>query len=154
LLAISVPITASLDLAHEPAAGPYPFSEDEEKELKVAEVDITAMESEEKPGTPSVFTCPECNGTLWELHEGELTRFRCHVGHAFSIESMKVRQTEALESALWAALRSLNEKIMLERRLLDQARERNQGKLATLYQEKAEATEQHVEQIRQILFNL
>ncbi len=35
-------------------------------------------------GTPSVFTYPECNGTLWELQEGGLPHFCCRVGQAFS----------------------------------------------------------------------
>ena len=39
-------------------------------------------------GEPSGLTCPECGGALWEQQEGDLVRFRCHVGHAYSPESM------------------------------------------------------------------
>jgi len=53
-------------------------------------------------------------GYLWELRDGDLTRFRCRVGHAFSIESMDAKQAEMLESALWAALRALEERANLE----------------------------------------
>src|SRR5436305_4371456 len=31
-------------------------------------------------GEPSEFTCPECGGTLWEQHQGDLLRFRCRAG--------------------------------------------------------------------------
>ena len=114
---------------------------------------MATIENEEKPGTPSVFSCPECNGTLWEMHNGDLIRFRCRVGHAFSIESMDAKQAEMLESALWAALRALEERIALERRLSDQARLRNHDKTADRFKERAQVTEHHAAQIRQILLS-
>jgi two-component system chemotaxis response regulator CheB len=55
-------------------------------------------------GEPSEFTCPECGGTLWEQQEGNLLRFRCRVGHAYSTESLVAEQREALEGALWGAV--------------------------------------------------
>src|SRR5262249_17482356 len=57
------------------------------------------IESVERLGRLSMFTCPECSGTLWELKDGELLRYRCHVGHAFSIESLDAAQSEKLEGA-------------------------------------------------------
>jgi chemotaxis response regulator CheB len=33
-------------------------------------------------GTPTPFSCPDCNGTLGELEDDELLRYRCRVGHA------------------------------------------------------------------------
>jgi two-component system chemotaxis response regulator CheB len=55
-------------------------------------------------GPASGFTCPECNGALWELEEGGLLRYRCRVGHAYSEEAMVQEQGSAVEAALWAAL--------------------------------------------------
>jgi chemotaxis response regulator CheB len=40
------------------------------------------------PGIPAVFACPECGGTLWEVLEGDLLRFRCRIGHAFTVHSL------------------------------------------------------------------
>jgi len=37
---------------------------------------------------PSVFTCPDCGGTVWEFRDGKLIRYHCHVGHAFTIDSL------------------------------------------------------------------
>ena len=37
---------------------------------------------EKQLGTPTAFSCPECSGTLWELEDGQLLRYRCRVGHA------------------------------------------------------------------------
>src|SRR5262249_30532637 len=46
------------------------------------------LESGQKLGPPTVFTCPDCGGTLWEKEEGELSRFECHVGHSFTTEAL------------------------------------------------------------------
>jgi two-component system chemotaxis response regulator CheB len=68
-------------------------------------------------GPASGFTCPECNGALWELREGELLRYRCRVGHAYSEEAMVDAQGAAVEAALWAALEVLEERGELLHRL-------------------------------------
>jgi two-component system, chemotaxis family, protein-glutamate methylesterase/glutaminase len=62
------------------------------------------------PGSASAFTCPECHGSLWEVSEGDLVRYRCRVGHAYSEESMVVEQGSSVESALWSALKALEER--------------------------------------------
>src|SRR5437899_8216914 len=41
----------------------------------------TLFRSERLAGKPSQFTCPDCNGTLWEIQDAEILRFRCRVGH-------------------------------------------------------------------------
>src|SRR5438067_5091029 len=61
-------------------------------------------------GPPSALSCPECGGALWEQKEGLLVRFTCQVGHAYSPESLVTEQGRALETALWSALRALEER--------------------------------------------
>jgi len=60
-------------------------------------------------GKPSVFTCPDCQGTLFILHEGSLVQFRCRIGHLYSPESMMEAQDENVERLLWSAIRALEE---------------------------------------------
>jgi two-component system, chemotaxis family, protein-glutamate methylesterase/glutaminase len=55
---------------------------------------------------PSAFTCPDCGGALLQT---KATEFRCHVGHRYSLESLSEAHADALERALWVALRRLNE---------------------------------------------
>jgi two-component system chemotaxis response regulator CheB len=69
----------------------------------------------------SYFSCPECNGALWEIKEAGLVRYRCHVGHAFSGEVMLDANGEQLERALWSTLRILEERIELIRTLATRA---------------------------------
>jgi two-component system chemotaxis response regulator CheB len=70
-------------------------------------------------GPPSAFTCPDCGGALWEVKQGKLLRYRCHVGHGFSSESLVVAQDTKLEDTLWSALRAIEELIALRRRIVD-----------------------------------
>src|SRR5579872_5680954 len=55
-----------------------------EAETKIAEFDMEEMERGNHPGKPSGYSCPDCNGVLWEIDEDEMVRFRCRVGHAYT----------------------------------------------------------------------
>ena len=74
---------------------------------------------DESMGTPSVFACPECHGVLWELKDGKMVHFRCRVGHSYGAESLASELSMASESALWAAVRALEEKAAMQRRLAE-----------------------------------
>jgi two-component system chemotaxis response regulator CheB len=80
--------------------------------------------TERPSGPPSAFTCPECHGPLWEASEGDLVRYRCRVGHAYSEDSMMIEQGSAVESALWSALEALEERAEFLRRLAERHAER------------------------------
>ena len=68
-------------------------------------------------GTPSAFTCPDCNGTLWELEDGDVLQYRCRVGHTYSPGTMLDAEAEVVERALWAAVRTLEESAAVSRRI-------------------------------------
>jgi two-component system, chemotaxis family, protein-glutamate methylesterase/glutaminase len=81
---------------------------------------------DEGEGVPSVFACPECHGVLWELRDDKMLRFRCRVGHSYGTESLNDELSSASETALWAAVRALEEKAALSRRVAEtMARDRN-----------------------------
>jgi two-component system, chemotaxis family, protein-glutamate methylesterase/glutaminase len=102
-------------------------------------------------GVPSVYSCPECHGTLFEAPEGELLRFRCRVGHAYSADTLVSEQGTALEAALWTALRSLEESSSLSRRLAERAEERGQRYAVKRFLAQVEDTDARAEIIRQVL---
>lgn len=104
-----------------------------------------------KVGEPSAIACPSCGGVLNEVHEGDLLRFRCRVGHAYAPETLYQEQGLALESALWAALRALEEQASLGRRMAARARGLGQVKSAVRFDERAESSEQQARVVRETL---
>jgi two-component system chemotaxis response regulator CheB len=127
-----------------------PVSELLKAEDDMADLSMDAIERD-NPGRPSAFSCPDCNGVLWELREGEVIRFRCRVGHAWSPESLLSEQREALEAALWVALRSLEERASLARRMAAPARERGHRMTAARFDEQAEESDRAAELVRKLL---
>jgi two-component system chemotaxis response regulator CheB len=139
-------------LANEPvAAAEYGVPETIQHELNLAKNHGEEMQQDRLLGEPSVYSCPECGGVLHEIHDGEYLRFRCRVGHAFGAESVLAEQSEALETALWAALNTLEESASLSRRLARQAHERGQSWLAARFNERIRESEQRADAIRQVL---
>ena len=61
-------------------------------------------------GEPSNYACPECHGVLLQVKDGgSLFRFRCHTGHAYSLESLLTDITEKMDDALWNSIRAFEE---------------------------------------------
>jgi two-component system, chemotaxis family, protein-glutamate methylesterase/glutaminase len=89
------------------------------------------------PGEGTRFTCPDCGGVLFERDESGLERFECSVGHVFSIESLSSAQAEALENALWAAVRSLEDRAVLLRRLGRRAQSNGQNRSSDAFERQA-----------------
>jgi two-component system chemotaxis response regulator CheB len=104
------------------------------------------------PGQVSDQTCPTCGGTLWERTEGEgPLRYRCRVGHAWSAESLFARNAGALEDALWTALRALQERAGLARRLADDARARRRSLTAAHFERSADDADRRAQIVRRAL---
>lgn len=121
-------------------------------EVEMAGFSLDAMEGEHR-GEPSGFSCPDCNGVLWEIQAEGLRRYRCRVGHAWSPESLLTQQSEALEAALWIALRTLEERAALARRLAEPARRRGHSITATRFEEQATEAQQAARLVRNLLLD-
>lgn len=115
-----------------------PVSHEMEIETDLVDMDSSTFNNDDRAGKPSTFGCPDCGGTLWELEHKNLLRFRCRIGHAYSLESLLAKQSDALEDALWFALRALEEKASLTKRMAKRMRDRNQGLAAQRLEEQAE----------------
>ncbi len=141
-------------LVREPVQSPQkegPVAGEIENEQDQIEMNQAEMEAGDRPGRPSPFSCPECGGVLWETEDGKLVRYRCRVGHAFAPESLLDAQSAAMEDAIWAALRALEEKVDLANRLAERARTHGQEYSANRFQEQADEGHQRAKLLRKLL---
>lgn len=122
-----------------------------ELESDIAMMEDTTTSPPERPGKPAGYSCPDCAGPLFEIRDGELIRYRCRVGHAWSAQSLFGEQAMQLDSALWMALRSLEEKAALARELGSRAEQRSSPLTARRFAEQAEESSRAASLIRSIL---
>lgn len=69
---------------------------------------------------PIAFTCPDCGGSLLQISDGGNTQFRCHVGHRYSLATFTEAHADAVERAVWVALRKLRERQTLNEQLANE----------------------------------
>ena len=108
-------------------------------------------QAESPPGNPSEFACPSCGGVLNEVHDGNVLRFRCRVGHAYGLASLSADQQDKVEVALWAALRALEDQIALNRRLGERARSRGHQRTAARFEDHERGAREQADSIRDLL---
>src|SRR5262245_60137388 len=114
---------------------------------------VTADRPEsEPPGHKIPVVCPECNGPLYEVRDREIAHFQCFVGHRFSPERLSEQHTEALERALWTAIRKLKERVVLHKKLVA-PKKRNKGEeeLKTRLEESIATAESDLKLLRETL---
>ncbi|MDB4996687.1 MAG: CheB methylesterase [Myxococcaceae bacterium] len=119
----------------------------------VAFFDTQAAEEARENGVPSAFSCPDCHGVLWQLNEGDLLRYRCRTGHAYSEQALLAQQSESLEEALWVAYRALRERAALAHRMAARAPQTNTAAQAQLA-ERARSADAHADVVRELLEKL
>jgi two-component system chemotaxis response regulator CheB len=122
-----------------------------EEGVEIAHMNSNLSNENDLAGNPSVYSCPECGGVLWEIRDGNLLRFRCRIGHALSAESVLAEQSEVLDKALWVALRTLEEKANLLRRLAGRMHGQGKGWPAQSFESRAVEAEEHANLLRNLL---
>ncbi|QNI30885.1 chemotaxis protein CheB [Alloacidobacterium dinghuense] len=124
------------------------------QETKIAEFDMSEIENDGRPGHPSAFACPDCGGVLWEIENSGFLRFRCRVGHAFTARHLGAEQRHAVETALWSALRALEESASLYRRMADRATGDNHDETAEQFEERASDITENARVLRDFLIRV
>ena len=125
---------------------PIKFNKPSAKEcLALSEIAFGEME-------PTSLTCPECDGAVEQIKDGKVIQFRCHVGHAFSLESFTEAHADALERALWIALRKLNEQRSIQENLTHG--DNRTGVMQKRHQENVDAVKRDIRLLHEILSRL
>lgn len=101
---------------------------------------------------PIAFTCPECGGALLRVKDGPSTQFRCHVGHRFSPASFSEAHADAVERAVWVALRKLKERQVINEQLAKE--NRTSARVTKRFKENAAAASRDIQLLEEVLAKL
>jgi len=139
-------------LAQTPAAEGTPVDAPlDDFEAAIAEMREEAIFPPELPGKPAGLTCPECLGSLYEIRDGELVRYRCRVGHAFGNDTLLAEQGKKVERALWTALQVLNERAALSRRTAERMEGRGSRQVAARFRALADEADEQAAVVSDVL---
>jgi two-component system chemotaxis response regulator CheB len=133
-------------------------SENPELEMMKTEIEIAAQKNAFekgvlKLGELSPLTCPECNGVLIKLREGNLVRYRCHTGHAYLSSSLLTDLTESVDIKLWQSLKSLEEIIIVLEQGAEEQQQLNNVPMSDDLLQKAAIARNRAKKLHDFIFN-
>lgn len=120
-------------------------------EAKIAEGDADREELLRRIASPAPYICPECHGALWEIRDEALIRFRCRVGHAYTLESLLTEQDEVIEEALWSAVRALEERAALNARMAERVEQQQIAGMQQHFRDRERESTHHAQVVRRLL---
>jgi len=105
-------------------------------------------------GRPAALACTTCGGPLWELCAEEPGRYRCRIGHAFAAQTLLADQSEAMEHALLAAIRTMGDQITVLGNLAEGSRRRGVSQSVRSYEKRIAELNTHMQQLRRFLLDI
>lgn len=134
------------------APPPGPLPPDLEVEMRIAKEGNGLAAGVMDLGAITPYTCPECHGALVQLKRAGVPRFRCHTGHAYSINTLLAEVTEYVEDSLWNSMRAIEESALLLEQLARHVRnDRKNPGAASVLDEKAAETLKRASVLRAIV---
>ena len=116
-------------------------------EAAIAERVVGTTEQIAQLGHQVPLTCPDCGGSLWELNTGNVLRYRCHTGHAYTADALAESSRQAIEETLWVALRMMEER----KNLLSSLASHGDGPQNKPQLERIEEMKRHINRLREFL---
>lgn len=120
-------------------------------EVKIAKERLASNREMNEIGIVSEFTCPECHGTLWQMYEGNLLRFRCRTGHAYTAQALLEDITESVEAMHWATIRGMEETAVLLKQMSEHVRENGNVEMAKRFLEESARVNEKIEAMRKTI---
>jgi two-component system chemotaxis response regulator CheB len=135
-----------------PAEAPSPDERRRlEREMEVFRGEGSAMERLNEIGKPSMFACPDCDGVLWGINDSGPARYRCHTGHAFTLRTLERSQAGSTEQALWGAIRALEQREGVLRKLAEHRRATGSEADARRREQEADASAQQAGRLHRMV---
>jgi two-component system chemotaxis response regulator CheB len=152
-----VPLDRMGELLMQLVAGPHAeqpgstfIPPDLKLEATIAERHMGTVEQVSQLGHQIPLTCPDCGGSLWEVEHGNVQRFRCHTGHAFTATHLAESSRQALEETLWVALRMMEERKILLSSMAAREGSEWQARHTT---ERLDDIKGHINRLREFMLN-
>lgn len=97
------------------------------------------------------FSCPSCGGPLKIMEEESTRHYRCRTGHSFTMKSLEEGQDTQLEETLWVALRILDERQALLKKIISDYERKGLDMLANSNQLKLQEVEHHANHLKKLM---
>jgi two-component system chemotaxis response regulator CheB len=139
-------------LAHQPVVGTPPqVTNTMRAENEIAAGSDPLQAGSLEIGKSSSITCPECHGVLSDVREGTFVRFRCHTGHAYSMQTLLADIDDSVDNSLSRVLRTLQERSILLRSAAEFSRRKTDPIDAQALEKRAMECEARARIIRDML---
>ena len=125
--------------------------DDLEREIRIAKGENALEAGVLSLGEPTLFSCPECRGVLLRVNQEGPVRFRCHTGHAYTLDSRLAETELDIEAALWNAVRAIEERALLLHHAADHVPPGSNGTQSEALRRRADATSRRAELVRQLV---
>ena len=143
-------IARSLGTVADPPEGIRMMDGEERLQAAISD-DFAQLAQDDRAGQVTMYTCPDCGGTLWQSDGGTASWFQCHVGHSYAPEVLLGLKSEEVEAALWTCIRLLREKVTLSRQAMVRYAERGNTDLAARAEEQVQVDERSADALRRLL---
>ena len=140
-------------LAREPVEMLHEPPEEVVVEAGIAERVMSDIRSDQRLGQLVPVSCPECGGPLWQVDSETMERYRCHVGHAYTARALLADQDNAVEQALWVAMRTLEERANILANMAEREEQQERPRISSHLRERTQETRQHARVLRELIEN-
>jgi two-component system chemotaxis response regulator CheB len=105
-------------------------------------------------GRQTPISCPDCQGPTWQILDAHPPRFRCYLGHAHTARDVLEAGSTQVETALWSAIRALNDRALTFEMLAEDAMRAGQPQTAEDYAARGRETRKNADVARQFMQDL
>lgn len=105
----------------------------------------------DKIGERAPLSCPECGGPMWKINGENTKRYRCHSGHSLNTDSLLDGQSDEIEKTLRVALRTMEEKVTVQEKLIKSGRSEPAG---SILQERVTESKSHIDRLRKLILDI